>query len=45
MMTKVMTKLMIIVVIMQQYARQCILVELDITAGHQSMTKRKHSMT
>ena len=45
MMTKVMIKLMIIVVIRQQYAKQCILVELDITAGHRSMTGRKHSMT
>ena len=39
MMVTTMIMLMMIVVIRQEYVMHCVLAELEITAGHQSMTE------
>ena len=44
MLMETMILIMIAVVIRQLYATQCNLGELEITAGHQSMTRRKRSL-
>ena len=45
MMIKTMIMIMVAVVIKQLYVTHCNLGELEITAGHRSMTRRKRSMT